>query len=231
MRQSVQISKLNGFRSGFMAFLAAASFAFSASSIAAGPATATKPAKPDAAIGEKLYANGDPQRGVIGCASCHGAEGKSAAGAWPKLAGQHSAYTIKQLKNYKDGTRANAIMAGMSAALTEQDMANIAAYLSKQTVSLGVAQNKETIGLGKQIYAGGIAEKGIPACAACHSPNGAGIPAQYPLLSGQWADYSVAQLGYFRDGTRKNNAQMTAIAGKMSDIEIKAVSDYMAGLR
>ncbi|WP_108468265.1 c-type cytochrome [Polynucleobacter difficilis] len=229
MRQSVQISKLNGFRSGFMAFLVAASFGFSASSIAAGPAT--KPAKPDAAIGEKLYTNGDPQRGVIGCASCHGAEGKSAAGAWPKLAGQHSAYTIKQLKNYKDGTRANAIMAGMSAALTEQDMANIAAYLSKQTVSLGVAQNKETIGLGKQIYAGGIAEKGIPACAACHSPNGAGIPAQYPLLSGQWADYSMAQLGYFRDGTRKNNAAMTAIAAKLSDVEMKAVSDYMAGLR
>jgi cytochrome c553 len=229
MRQSVQISKLNGFRSGVIAFLAAASFGFSASSMAAGPAT--KAAKPDAAIGEKLYSNGDPQRGVIGCASCHGAEGKSAAGAWPKLAGQHSAYTIKQLKNYKDGTRANAIMAGMSAALTEQDMANIAAYLNKQTVSLGVAQNKETIGLGKQIYAGGIAEKGIPACAACHSPNGAGIPAQYPLLSGQWADYSVAQLGYFRDGTRKNNAQMTAIAGKLSDVEIKAVSDYMAGLR
>lgn len=229
MRQSVQISKLNGFRSGFMAFLVAASFGFSASSIAAGPAT--KPAKPDAAIGEKLYTNGDPQRGVIGCASCHGAEGKSAAGAWPKLAGQHSAYTIKQLKNYKDGTRANAIMAGMSAALTEQDMANIAAYLNKQTVSLGVAQNKETIGLGKQIYAGGIAEKGIPACAACHSPNGAGIPAQYPLLSGQWADYSMAQLGYFRDGTRKNNAAMTAIAAKLSDVEMKAVSDYMAGLR
>ena len=229
MRQSVQISKLNGFRSGFMVFLVAASFGFSASSIAAGPAT--KPAKPDAAIGEKLYTNGDPQRGVIGCASCHGAEGKSAAGAWPKLAAQHSAYTIKQLKNYKDGTRANAIMAGMSAALTEQDMANIAAYLSKQTVSLGVAQNKETIGLGKQIYAGGIAEKGIPACAACHSPNGAGIPAQYPLLSGQWADYSMAQLGYFRDGTRKNNAAMTAIAAKLSDVEMKAVSDYMAGLR
>jgi cytochrome c553 len=122
-------------------------------------------------------------------------------------------------------------MAGMSAALTEQEMANIAAYLSKQTVSLGVAQNKETIGLGKQIYAGGIAEKGIPACAACHSPNGAGIPAQYPLLSGQWADYSVAQLGYFRDGTRKNNAAMTAIAAKLSDVEMKAVSDYMAGLR
>jgi cytochrome c553 len=229
MRQSVQISKLNGFRSVAMAFLAAASLGFSVSSFAADPAA--KPAKPDAAIGEKLYSNGDPQRGVIGCASCHGAEGKSAAGAWPKLAGQHSAYTIKQLKNYKDGTRANAIMAGMSAALTEQDMANIAAYLSKQTVSLGVAQNKETIGLGKQIYAGGIAEKGIPACSACHSANGAGIPAQYPLMSGQWADYSAAQLGYFRDGTRKNNAQMTAIAGKLSDVEIKAVSDYMAGLR
>ena len=229
MRQSVQISKLNGFRAGVMAFLAAASLGFTAHAVAAEPAA--RAAKPDVAIGEKLYNNGDPQRGVIGCASCHGAEGKSAAGAWPKLAAQHSAYTIKQLKNYKDGTRANAIMAGMSAALTEQDMANIAAYLSKQTVSLGVAQNKETIGLGKQIYAGGIAEKGIPACSACHSANGAGIPSQYPLLSGQWAEYSVAQLGYFRDGTRKNNAQMTAIAGKMSDIEIKAVSDYMAGLR
>jgi len=229
MRQTVQISKLNGLRSAALALLAIATIGFGAPVLAADPVA--KPAKPDAAIGEKLYNNGDPQRGVIGCASCHGAEGKSAAGAWPKLAGQHSAYTIKQLKNYKDGTRANAIMAGMSAALTEQDMANIAAYLGKQTVSLGLAQNKETIGLGKQIYAGGIAEKGIPACAACHSPNGAGIPSQYPLLSGQWADYSVAQLGYFRDGTRKNNAQMTAIAGKMSDIEIKAVSDYMAGLR
>ncbi len=229
MRQTVEISKLNGLRSTALALMAAASLGFSAHALAADPAA--KPAKPDAAIGEKLYNDGDPQRGVIGCASCHGAEGKSASGAWPKLAAQHSAYTIKQLKNYKDGTRANAVMAGMSAALTEQDMANIAVYLSKQTVSLGVAQNKDTIGLGKQIYAGGIAEKAIPACAACHSPNGAGIPSQYPLVSGQWADYSAAQLGYFRDGTRKNNAQMTAIAGKMSDIEIKAVSDYMAGLR
>jgi len=229
MRQSVQISKLNSFRAAALAFLVSASLGFTAHAVAAEPAA--KAAKPDAAIGERLYNNGDPQRGVIGCASCHGPEGKSAAGAWPKLAGQHSAYTIKQLKNYKDGTRANAIMAGMSAALTEKDMANIAAYLNKQTVSLGVAQNKETIGLGKQIYAGGIAEKGIPACSACHSANGAGIPAQYPLMSGQWADYSAAQLGYFRDGTRKNNAQMTAIAGKLSDVEIKAVSDYMAGLR
>jgi cytochrome c553 len=229
MRQTVQISKLNDLRSTVLALVAAASFGFSAHALAADPAA--KPAKPDVGIGEKLYNDGDPQRGVIGCASCHGPEGKSASGAWPKLAAQHSAYTIKQLKNYKDGTRANAVMAGMSAALTEQDMANIAAYLNKQTVSLGVAQNKDTIGLGKQIYAGGIAEKGIPACAACHSANGAGIPSQYPLVSGQWADYSAAQLGYFRDGTRKNNAQMTAIAGKMSDIEIKAVSDYMAGLR
>lgn len=229
MRQSVQISKLNGFRSAALALLAAACLGFAAYVVAAEPAA--KPAKPDLAIGERLYNVGDPQRGVIGCASCHGVEGKSTVGAWPKLAAQHSAYTIKQLKNYKDGTRANAIMAGMSAALTEQDMVNIAAYLNKQTVSLGVAQNKETIGLGKQIYAGGIAEKGIPSCASCHSANGAGIPSQYPLLGGQWAEYSVAQLGYFRDGTRKNNASMSTIAGKMSDIEIKAVSDYIAGLR
>jgi cytochrome c553 len=96
---------------------------------------------------------------------------------------------------------------------------------------LGVAQNKDSIALGQKIYRAGIAEKGIPACAGCHSPNGAGIPAQYPRLSGQWADYSTSQLVAFREGTRKNSLQMTTIATKMSDAEMKAVSDYMAGLR
>jgi cytochrome c553 len=122
-------------------------------------------------------------------------------------------------------------MAGMSAALTEQDMYNISAYLVKQEPSLGVAQNKETIELGQSIYRGGIASKGVAACAGCHSPNGAGIPSQYPRQSGQWAEYSTTQLMAFREGTRKNSSQMTSIATKLSDQEMKAVSDYMAGLR
>jgi len=194
-------------------------------------AVAVKPAMPDALAGEALYISGDAKRGVVACVGCHGANGNSAAGTWPKLSAQGSAYIVKQLKNYKDGTRANPIMMGMVAALTDQDMANIAAYLRKQQATGGVAQSKETIELGKTIYQAGIAAKGVPACAGCHSPNGVGVPAQYPRLSGQWAEYTSAQLGYFRDGTRKNGASMTTIASKLSDLEIKAVSDYMAGLR
>jgi cytochrome c553 len=121
-------------------------------------------------------------------------------------------------------------MMGMAATLTEQDMQNIGAYLAKQPLSQGVAQNKNTIELGQSIYRGGIAAKGVPACAACHSPTGAGIPAQYPLLGGQWADYTNAQLLAFREGVRKNSSQMTTIATKLSDQEMKAVSDYIAGL-
>jgi cytochrome c553 len=168
---------------------------------------------------------------VVACVGCHGANGNSGVASWPKLAAQHSAYTLKQLKNYKDGSRANPVMMGMVATLTQQDMLNLAAYLNKQQPTLGVAQNKDSIALGQKIYRGGIAEKGVPACAGCHSPNGAGIPAQYPRLSGQWADYSTSQLVAFREGTRKNSAQMTTIATKLSDAEMKAVSDYMAGLR
>ena len=113
---------------------------------------------------------------------------------------------------------------------SDQDMQNIAAYLVKQPVSLGVAQDKATIELGQSIYRGGIAAKGVPACAACHGPTVAGIPSQYPRLGGQWADYTYAQLVAFSNGTRKNGPMMTTIAGKMSDADMKAVSDYIAGL-
>jgi cytochrome c553 len=190
------------------------------------------PGKPkvDLAVGESLYNGGDTSRGVVACITCHGPKGQSAVSTWPKLSAQHAAYTNKQLKNFKEGSRANPIMMGMSAALTDQDMQNIAAYLAKQVASQGVAQNKETIELGQSIYRGGIAAKGVPACAACHSPTGAGIAAQYPLLGGQWADYTNAQLLAFREGVRKNSIQMTTIATKLSDAEMKAVSDYMAGL-
>ncbi len=240
MRQSSKISKLTGLRAGFALFSIFALIGISGTAIAAdtapmAPAAEAKvaaPAKPkiDPAVGEALYSNGDASRGVTACITCHGPKGQSAVSAWPKLSAQHAAYTAKQLKNFKEGTRANPIMMGMSAALTEQDMQNISAYLSKQPISQGVAQNKETIALGQSIYRGGIAAKGVPACAACHSPTGAGIPAQYPLLGGQWADYTNAQLLAFREGIRKNSSQMTAIATKLSDQEMKAVADYMAGL-
>jgi cytochrome c553 len=243
MRQTSQINKFTSLRAGFAILsITALALTYSVSGFAnkATPASMAKeapaapmvPAKPktDIAAGEALYNNGDISRGVVGCASCHGPNGNSVTGAWPKLSAQHAAYTAKQLRNFKEGSRANAVMAGMSAALTEQDMVNIAAYLAKQPLSKGVAQNKDSIELGQSIYRGGIAEKGVAACAGCHSPNGAGIPSQYPLMSGQWAEYTNAQLMAFRDGIRKNGPMMTSIAGKLSDQEMKAVADYIAGL-
>ena len=239
MLQSSQISKLTGLRAGFAVFsifaligIPGLASAADAPMAPAAEAKAAVPAKPkaDPAAGETLYSSGDSTRGVVACITCHGPKGQSAVGTWPKLSAQHAAYLTKQLRNYKDGTRVNPIMMGMSAALTDQDMQNISSYLAKQPLSQGVAQNKETIELGQSIYRGGIAAKGVPACAACHSPTGAGIPAQYPLLGGQWSDYTNAQLLAFREAVRKNSAQMTAIATKLSDQEMKAVADYMSGL-
>ena len=240
MRQTSQISKLTGLRAGFAALsifaligISGTVFATDAAPMAPpAEAKAAVPGKPkaDVAAGEALYSNGDASRGVTACITCHGPKGQSAVGTWPKLSAQHAAYLTKQLKNFKEGTRANPVMMGMVATLTEQDMQNISAFLAKQPISQGVAQDKNTIELGQSIYRGGIAAKGVPACAACHSPTGAGIPAQYPLLGGQWAEYTNAQLLAFREGVRKNSSQMTTIATKLSDQEMKAVSDYIAGL-
>ena len=188
--------------------------------------------KPDATKGEALFSNGDAKRGVAACMSCHGPNGVSGGGAYPKLAGQHAVYIVKQLKDYKAGKeRPNAVMGAFAGLLTDEDMANVAVYLEKQTPGLGTAKNKASIELGQKIYRGGIPAKGVAACAACHGPTGSGIPAQYPRLSGQWAEYTEAQLVAYRAGDRKNSIQMTGVAAKMSDAEIKAVSDYVAGLR
>ena len=238
MLQSSKISKLTGLSAGFAVFSIFALIGISGLASAAdapmapvAEAKAAVPGKPkaDPTAGEALYSGGDATRGVVACITCHGPKGQSAVGTWPKLAAQHPAYLARQLKNYKEGVRANPIMMGMAAALTDQDMINIAAYLAQQQPSQGVAQSKDAIELGQSIYRGGIAAKGVPACAACHSPNGAGIPAQYPRQGGQWAEYSNTQLMLFREGTRKNN-QMNMIASKLSDQEMKAVSDYMSGL-
>jgi cytochrome c553 len=241
MLQTSQISKLTSLRTAFatlscFALLSVSGFANAADAAPAAPiadAKAAIPGKPkaDPAAGEALYSNGDAARGITACLTCHGPKGQSATSTWPKLAAQHAAYTAKQLKNFKEGSRPNPAMMGMATTLTDQDMLNIAAYLANQAPSYGVAQNKDTIELGQSIYRGGIAAKGVPACAACHSPTGAGIPNQYPRMGGQWADYSYSQLVAFSNGTRKNGPMMTTIASKMSDVEMKAVSDYMAGLR
>lgn len=180
-------------------------------------------AKPDLAKGATLY-------GQV-CVACHASDGNSTTPENPKLAGQHPEYLVKQLQEFKSGKRSNPIMTGFAAALSDDDMRNISWWLAGQAPKTGAATDKDLVRLGERIYRGGIADRQIAACAGCHSPNGAGIPSQYPSLSGQHAGYTEAQLKAFRDGERKNNAQMAGVAAKMNDREIKAVSDYIAGLR
>ena len=205
----------------FASLLIAASLALPALTVQANAPQAA--AKPDLAKGEASF-------GAV-CASCHGADGNSGSPANPKLAQQHPEYLAKQLQEFKSGKRANAIMSGMVANLSEQDMKNIAAWLGTKQSKPGFAKDKELVSLGERIYRGGIADRNIAACAGCHSPNGAGIPAQYPRLSGQHADYTASQLVAFRDGVRKNSLQMSQVAAKLNDREIRAVADYIAGLR
>ncbi len=184
---------------------------------------AAAPGKPDIAAGDAKY--------TAVCAACHAADGNSGTPANPRLAQQHPAYIVKQLQEFKNGKRPSPIMQGFAAQLTDQDMVNIGAFLGQQQAKPGFAKDKELVMLGEQIYRGGLMDRQLPACAGCHSPNGAGIPAQYPRLSGQHADYTAGQLVAFRDGARPNSPQMSQIAAKMSDREIRAVSDYIAGLR
>ena len=206
----------------FASLLTATLLVASVFSVQANEATAPV-AKPDLAKGEASF-------GAV-CAACHGADGNSAVTVNPKLAQQHPEYLVKQLQEFKSGKRANAIMMGMSAALSEQDMKNIAAWLATQTAKKGFAKDPDLVKLGERIYRGGIADRQIAACTGCHTPTGAGMPSQYPRLAGQHADYAVAQLTAFRDGVRKNNTQMSQVAAKLNDREIKAVSEYIAGLR
>ncbi|MET3134009.1 cytochrome c553 [Oxalobacteraceae bacterium GrIS 1.11] len=198
------------------------------------PAHAEAPvaeAKADAAKGATLFTDGDAARGLPACVSCHGAAGNSTIAANPKLAGQHEAYLYKQLVNFATPERNQAVMTTYAKMLTDAEKKNIAAYLGAQTAKPGAAKNKDTVELGKKIYRGGIAEKSVPACASCHGASGAGIPVQYPRIGGQHQDYTAAQLTLFRADSRKNSPQMTTIAKRLSDDEIKAVADYVAGLK
>jgi len=165
------------------------------------------------------------------CAACHANDGSRGIPTNPILQGQHAEYIAKQLGEFKAGKRENVIMRGMASALSEADMRNVAAFYASKQAKPGFAKNRDLATLGEKIYRGGIADRSIPACSGCHSPNGAGIPAQYPRLAGQHADYVEAQLVAFRSGVRHNNAVMAGVAAKLNDQEIKALADYTAGLR
>ncbi|GAB4170158.1 MAG: c-type cytochrome [Rhodocyclaceae bacterium] len=172
------------------------------------------------------------------CVACHGPDGNSTAATFPKLAGQHAGYLLKQLRNFKapEGSperRVNALMNGMVAPLSDQDLRNVAAFYATQPYKPEVARNRETLEAAQKLWRAGDFARGIPACAGCHGPAGAGLPVQFPRLSGQFPEYAEAQLKAFRSGERANdpNRMMRIIAARLSDAEIKAIADFAAGLR
>lgn len=198
---------------------------FTTTAIAQGKGAGTKP---DPGKGQQIAS--------AVCSACHAADGNSTISANPKLAGQHFEYLYRQLVAFTKPTsdkaaRVNSIMSGFAGQLSDEDKRNVSAYFAAQKAKPGAAHNKETLQLGQRIYRTGIAEKSVPACAGCHGPTGAGIPIQYPRIGGQHAEYTEGQLKAFRDGTRRNNVPMAQIAARLSDVEMKAVSDYIDGLR
>jgi cytochrome c553 len=183
------------------------------------------------------HAADDPVKGqaIVGkvCAACHGFDGNSFLPANPSLAGQHEQYLLKQLTEFKTGARNSPIMAPIVANLTADDMRNLAAYYASQTPKQTGAKDKDLVAQGRKLYRGGNAANGVAACAGCHSPNGAGIPAQYPRLASQHGDYVAAQLKAFRAGDRANdpNQMMRSTAVKLTDKEIAALAEYISGLQ
>lgn len=193
------------------------------------PASTSASAKADAAQGQQVAAQI--------CAACHNPDGNSTVAANPKLAGQHADYIYKQLRNFKaeggkPAERNSPVMGGMVAAINDQDMKNVAAWYASQK-QVNEQAKGQVFNTAQKLYRAGDAARGLPACAACHGPAGAGIPSQYPRIGGQFSEYTEAQLKAFRAGERANdpNNMMRAVAARMSDAEIKAVADYVAGLR
>ena len=197
---------------------------FASFAVAAHAAEEAKPeAKPDLAKGQA--------KSTEVCMACHANDGSRGSPANPIIQGQHPEYLVKQLTEFKEGKRTNPVMQGFAASLTPEDMKNVAAFYAGKQAKPGFAKNKELVTLGEKIYRGGVADRSIAACAGCHNPTGAGNPSQFPRLAGQHADYTEAQLLAFRDGKRKNSPVMSDVIAKMNDHEIKAVADYIAGLR
>lgn len=187
------------------------------------------------------FAEGDPEAGKARsavCAACHGLDGNSINPEWPNLAGQGAAYMVTQLKRFQSGERENAVMAPQAALLSEQDILDVSAYYAAQTPKVGVAKaDQKILSLGKLIYRGGILDRGIASCIACHGPGGVGNdPAQFPRIAGQHAAYVIAQLKSFREGFEahkihtRQNPMMNEVAAKMTDKEIEAVAHYISGL-
>ena len=195
-----------------------------------------------AAAHGQIAVKGDPAKAqqlvTQVCAACHNADGNSAIPANPVLAGQHPEYSLKQLVNFKaqggkPADRQSPVMNGIVAGLTADDMANAAAFFGMQQPKPQAARDPELVKLGQAIYRGGVLTKGVPACASCHGPNGSGVPAQFPRLAGQHAQYTADQLKAFRAGQRANdpNRMMRVVALKLTDREIDAVAQYIQGLR
>jgi cytochrome c553 len=212
-------------RSGLLAFVAALL------PIAAAAQTNAAPTKEELAKAQQIVSQV--------CAACHGSDGNSAASANPNLAGQHADYITLQLAHFKAGIRVNAVMQGMAATLSDADMKALGVYFSQQAPKGLAAKDTATVKDAQKLYRGGDAAANVPACASCHSPTGAGIPKNYPRVGGQYADYNYAQLKAFKSGERGadkdgkdvNGRIMATIAGRMTDAQMKAVADYMAGLR
>jgi len=193
-------------------------------------AAETPATKPDLAKAEQIV--------NTVCVACHGADGNSVSPANPNLAGQQAEYITRQLAHFKDGTRPNPIMAGMAATLTPEDTVALGVYFSQQTPKGLAAKDASLVSAGQKLYRGGNSGESVPACAACHTPTGVGIPVRYPRLSGQYAEYTLAQLQAFKSGQRGADKQgkdvngrvMAQIASRMSEEEMRAVADYAAGL-
>ena len=187
-------------------------------------------AKPDTAKGQTIASQV--------CAACHAADGNSVAPVNPKLAGQIPEYVHKQLANFKPlgskkAERENAVMGGMVASLSDADMRDVAAYYAGQKLKPAAARDKALAASGQKLYRGGNSATGVPACSGCHGPDGSGMPSQYPRIAGQYAEYIEAQLKLFKSGERANdpNRMMRGVAERMSEREMKAVAEYVAGLR
>ncbi len=169
------------------------------------------------------------------CGGCHGFDGNSPIATYPKLAGQNEAYIVKQIKDYKaNTTRQNAIMLGMSAAVSDEDAADIGAYFQAQSISQAATFDEAKAAAGRELYKGGNLQTGIPACQACHGPTGSGMAGiGYPQLGGQYVEYTLAQLKAFKDGARSNDDKelMRSIVKKLSDEDMDAVANYIASLK
>jgi len=167
------------------------------------------------------------------CAACHGADGNSAVAMYPKLAGQFKPYTAKQLAEFKSGVRKSPVMTPIAATLSTEDIATLSTYFAAQQQKPGKAKTNGADSQGAKIYQAGIPGLNVPACASCHGPAGAGIPAQFPRLAGQHAEYTMSQLKLFRSGERENDSakMMRMIAARMTDQDMTAVADYIQGLQ